>query len=181
MICIKKITDEDFGNENKSMVEPRQRFGARGIVFNDEGKIAILFKKAKNEYKLIGGGIDEDEDPTKAFKREVLEETGCLVDIDDCLGTIIEQKSYDNFMQTSYIYVSHIIKNTGETHLTNQEIGEESVCLWLNINEAMDKIKECEDNLIASVYEGNMSVYHTKFIVRRDYEILKYYKNHNLS
>lgn len=178
MICIGKITDEDFGNENKSMKEPRIRYGARGLVFNSEGKIAVLYKELKNEYKLIGGGIDENEDPTKAFKREVREETGCIVDIDDCLGTIVEQKSHDNFIQTSYVYVSHIIEDTGESSFTEQEKGEKSVCLWLELDDAINKIKDCEDNLVASVYDGEMSIYHTKFIVRRDYKILEYYKKH---
>lgn len=176
MKCIKKITDEDFGNKNLIMNKPRIRFAARGIVFNSENKLAILCKKAKNEYKLIGGGIEENEDLIKAFKREVLEETGCTIDIDDCLGTIVEQKSYDNFIQTSYIYVAHVLTNTGETHFTPQEIVEGSICLWLDIDEAIEKIRDCENNLIGSRYEGEMSVYHTKFVVRRDYEILKFYK-----
>ena len=72
MICIGKITDEDFEEEIKVMKEPRIRYGARGLVFNSEGKIAVLYKKIINEYKLIGGGIDENEDPIKAFKREDL-------------------------------------------------------------------------------------------------------------
>lgn len=66
MICIKKITDEDFGINSIPFINPRHRWGARGIVFNNENKIAILHKSLKNEYKLIGGGIDENEDPTKA-------------------------------------------------------------------------------------------------------------------
>lgn len=76
MICIKKITDEDFGLNSIPFDNPRKRLGARGIVFNNEGKIAILNKTLKNEYKLVGGGIDENEDPTIAFKREVMEEAG---------------------------------------------------------------------------------------------------------
>lgn len=176
MICIGKITDEDFGNENKSMKEPRIRYGARGLVFNSEGKIAVLYKELKNEYKLIGGGIDENEDPTKAFKREVREETGCIVDIDDCLGTIVEQKSQDNFIQTSYVYVAHVIEDTNQLGLTQDEIEDGAILLWLPINDALEKIKNSEDNLKASTHEGAMSVYHAKFIVRRDYTILNYFK-----
>lgn len=175
MKCIKKLTDEDFGLDIIPFNEPRHRFGARGIVFNNENKIAILNKSLKNEYKLVGGGIKEDEDPTKAFKREVLEETGCIIEIDDCLGTIEELKSQDNFKQTSYIYVAHVIEDKKELHLTQKELDEGSKLLWLDIEDAIKLIKDSEDKLVASKYE---SVYHTKFIVRRDYEILKYYKNH---
>lgn len=175
MKCINKLTDEDFGLDIVPFDNPRHRFGARGIVFNQDNKIAILNKSLENEYKLVGGGIEEDEDPTKVFKREVLEETGCLVEIDDCLGTFEELKSHDNFKQTSYVYVAHVIEDTNELHFTQQEVDEGSNLLWLNIEDAMELIKDSEDKLVASKYEN---VYHTKFIVRRDYEILRYYINH---
>ena len=179
MICIRKITDEDFGLESIPFVNPRCRLGARGIVFNNENKIAILHKNLKNEYKLIGGGIDENEDPTKAFKRECLEEAGCKIEIDDCLGTVEELKTLDDFKQTSYIYIAHVLEDIGHTDFTEQEKGEGSELLWLNIDDAMNVIKGSEDKLIASKFDSDKSVYHTKFIVRRDYEILKYYKNHS--
>ena len=148
MKCIKVITDEDFGLDIKKFDNPRVRYGARGIVFNDKNEIAILNKSNKNEYKLVGGGIEENEDPTIAFKREVLEESGCKVEIDDFLGTIKEEKSQDNFMQTSYVYVAHVLEDTKQLHLTDKEIDEGSQLLWLKIEDAIKIIKDCEDKLI---------------------------------
>ena len=176
MKCFKKITDEDLDLEIIPFNNPRIRFGARGIILNNDGKIAILYKEAKREYKLIGGGMEEDEEPIKAFKREALEETGCIIEIDDCLGTVEELKSHDNFKQTSYVYVAHVVKDNKTLNLTEQEKGEEASLLWLDIEEAMKKIKDCEKKLIGSKFEGNMSVYHARFIVKRDYAILNYYK-----
>ena len=175
MKCIKSITDKDFGLDIKNMENPRIRLGARGIVINNENKIAILNKANKNEYKLIGGGIEQDEDPKLAFEREVLEESGCEIEIKECLGTIEELKSHDNFKQISYVFVGNVIQDTKETHFTQKEIDEGSKLLWMDIDDAMKIIKQCENELVASKYE---SVYHTKFIVRRDYEILNYYKEH---
>lgn len=175
MRSIKVLTDEDFGLKRIPFNNPRERLGARGIVFNGEGKIAILNKSLKNEYKLVGGGIKENEDPTKAFKREVLEEAGCIIEIDDCLGIIKEEKSQDNFIQISYVYVAHVLEDTKHTDFTLKENEEGSKLLWLDIDEAIQLIRESENKLVASKYEN---VYHTKFIVRRDYTILKYYKNH---
>jgi ADP-ribose pyrophosphatase YjhB (NUDIX family) len=177
MRCIKKITDEDFGLENLPLNNPRIRYGARGIVLNEKEEVAILYKSAKNEYKLVGGGIEEYEDPTKAFKREVLEETGCKVEIDDCLGITEEIKSHDNFKQTSYVYVAHVIENTESLNLTQEEIDDGAILLWLKPEEALEKIKSCENELVGSKHEGNMSIYHTKFIIKRDYGILNYYIN----
>ena len=177
MKVIKTLTDTDFGIEEKEMLNPRKREAARGLIFNKDGNIAVLFKKEKNEYKLIGGGIDNGEEPINAFKREALEETGCKIEIEKELGKVIEEKSQDNFIQISYVYVAHVVVNSGKTNYTEKEKGEGSTCIWLDIDEAMFLMKNCEGNLKSSKYDGKMSIYHTKFIVRRDYEILKYYKN----
>lgn len=171
MNIIKTLTDEDFGITSIKMENPRHRLGARGLVFKDE-KVAILNKQSKNEYKLVGGGIEKDEDPATAFQREVLEETGCKIEIIEFLGITEEYKSQDNFRQTSYVYVANVINNTGNFNFTQKEVDEGSNLLWLDINDALKLIKESENKLVSSKYE---SVYHTKFIVRRDYEILKYY------
>ena len=166
MKCIKVLTDEDFGNEIKEFNNPEIRYGARGIIFNDKNEIAILNKSNKNEYKLVGGGIEEFENPIKAFKREALEESGCVIDVDDFLGTIKEEKSEYNFMQISYVYVAHVIKDTKELSLTEKENEEGAKLIWLKIDDAMKYIKDSEEKLIASKYED---VNFTKFIVRRDY------------
>ena len=55
------IKDEDIGYINKDLQNPRKRIGARGIVLKDN-KIALFYKKNMNEYKLPGGGVDENEE-----------------------------------------------------------------------------------------------------------------------
>lgn len=172
MKLIKKITDEDFGLKSISFNNPRIRYSARGIVLNSQNKIAILNKTVKNEYKLVGGGMEMGEAPSSAFKREVFEETGCKIVITNQLGIIEEDKSLDNFKQISYVFVAKVIDDTGNLHLTKKEVEEGSKLLWLNIDEALNRIKNSENKLIASKYEN---LYHSKFIVRRDYEILNYY------
>lgn len=174
---IKVITDKDFDLEVIEFNNPRIRIGARGIVLNEKNEIAILNKANKNEYKLVGGGIEDNEDPKIAFEREVLEEAGCKVEVDDFLGIIREEKSQGNFIQTSYVYVAHVIEDTKHLNLTQKEIDEGAKLIWLNLDDTIQIIKDCEDKLKPSKYEN---VYHTKFIVRRDYTILQYYKNNYL-
>lgn len=107
LIC--ELTDKDLGLQEVEMDNPRIRTGARGIVIRDDGKIALFYKSNKNEYKLPGGGIEDDETPEEAFKREVLEETGCIVSIVRKLGITKEYKSKDNFMQTSHVFLGEVI------------------------------------------------------------------------
>lgn len=177
MKCIKIIKDEDFDIVSKSFNNPRVRIGARGIVLNSEGKIAILYKSLKNEYKLIGGGVESSENSRKAFQREALEECGCEVEIIKFLGTIEEHKTLDNFKQISFVYVAKVTKDNKRLSLTIQETKEGAELMWLPLNDAIQRITECEKNLLPSSYDSDLSIYHTKFIVRRDATILNYYKN----
>lgn len=172
MCMLIKITDEDIGEVSKNMNNPRLRLGARGIVIREDGKIAIFNKSNKNEYKLPGGGIEEDENPEEAFKREVLEETGCKVEIIKKLGTTEEYKTLDNFKQISYIFVGKVLEDTKQLNVTQKEKDEGAKLVWETPENALKVITESYDKLIASKYE---SVYHTRFIVLRDRKILEYY------
>ena len=172
MELIYKVTDADIGEKAVEMENPRVRIGARGIVIREDGKIAVFNKANKNEYKLPGGGIENEENPEEAFKREVFEETGCEVEIIENLGTIEEHKTQGNFKQISYVFVGKVIKDTNELHITEKEKDEGAKLVWETPENALKLITECFDNLVASKYE---SVYHTKFIVYRDRKILERY------
>jgi len=174
LIC--KITDKDLGLEYKKIKNPSLRLGARGIVIRDDGKIAIFNKSNKNEYKLPGGGLEGNEDPKEAFKREVLEETGCVVEIIEELGTTEEYKLQNNFKQISYIYVGKVLEDTKTLNITQKEKDEGAKLLWETPQKALELIIGCYDKLVESKYE---SVYTTKFIVLRDRKILEYYINKN--
>ena len=170
MELIAKITDEDIGEEIKELNNPKLRFGARGIVIRDDGKIAVFNKSNKNEYKLPGGGIEGDEKPEDAFIREVLEETGCEVEIIKVLGTTEEHKTQNNFKQVSYVFVGKVVNDTKQLNVTAKEAEEGARLLWETPEEALSLITGCYDKLVASKYA---SVYSTKFIVLRDRKILE--------
>lgn len=172
-MLIDTITDENIGEESVHVEEFRTRRAARGIVLREsDGKIAVFNKANKNEYKLPGGGIEGDEEPEVAFKREVMEETGCEVEITDFLGTIEDVRSKENFKQTSYVYVSKVIKDTKQLHVTQKEKDEGARLVWETPDDALKLIIDSFDKLVDSKYE---TVYHTKFIVRRDERILREY------
>ena len=172
MELIYKVTDKDIGEISVEMKNPRTRLGARGIVVREDGKIAVFNKSNKNEYKLPGGGIEGKEEPEEAFKREVLEETGCEVEIIETIGTIEEHKTVDNFKQISYVFIGKVLKDTKELHVTEKEKDEGAKLIWETPENALKLITDCFNNLKASKYE---SVYHTKFIVFRDRKILEKY------
>ena len=172
---IAKIDDSTFGEENSINNDPpKVRFGSRGIILNEEGKIALLYKENKNEYKLPGGGIENNESPEKAFIRECQEEIGVNVEIEKCLGTAEEHKTKENFKQISFVFFARKINDLPQTNLTQQEIDEGSKIVWANKVDALEKLQDSLLNLKASKYD---SEYRTKFMIKRDIEILKYYLN----
>lgn len=172
------VKDSNFNLKVKPLKNPEIRYASRGIIFNDKGEIAVFNKKNKNEYKLPGGGIEEKEDKIEAFKREVLEETGCLVEITNYLGIIIEEKSLTNFKQISYVYVAKVIKNLNKLNLTLKEQEEGATLLWKDLNKALNLITNCQRELVVSKYDN---LYKSLFMVERDKKILEYYlKNKNL-
>lgn len=174
MDLIARITDKEIGEQpveyEKSLTKTRT--ASRGIVVNEIGEIAIFHKKNKNEYKLPGGGIEQGESKEEAFKREILEETGCEVEIINYIGYTEEIKSKSNFIQTSYVFTSKVINNTKKLHLTQKEHEEGGELIWVTPQVALQLISESFNKLKASKYDN---VYSTKFIIKRDEAILRKY------
>ena len=169
---IAEITDKDLGLKKKEFSNPEERIASRGIVIRNDGKIAIFYKSNKKEYKLPGGGLENNESVEETFKREVLEETGCEVEIIKKLGVTKEYKSNDNFIQTSHVFVGKVIKDTKKLNVTEKEKEEGAELVWEYPEKALELVKNSYEELIASKYD---SVYSTKFIILRDSKILEYY------
>lgn len=177
MKLLAKITDKEIDESIVAYENPSTRVASRGIVLNEKGEIAIFHKKNKNEYKLPGGGMEENESKEDTFKREILEETGCQVEILEYMGYTEEIRSQLNFTQTSYVFVSKVISNSKELHLTQKEAEEGGELVWLPPEVALQLIRESFDNLKGSKYD---SLYSTKFIAKRDETILNEYILNNL-
>ena len=129
-----------------------------------------------NQYKLVGGGVDEGEEAEVAFSREAEEEAGCTISIIKRLGNAIEEKSRSNFIQVSEVFIAMAVEIGDVPHYTEKEIAEGSQVIWLSVDEALAKMKDSLDKLKDSPY-GDEDVYSTSFISLRDIRILEYYKS----
>jgi ADP-ribose pyrophosphatase YjhB (NUDIX family) len=165
MQLIEEINEADLGiNFKKMSNEVRIRESGRGLVFDGE-RIALIKASKLGIYKLPGGGIKEDESAIEGFSREVFEETGCIIDGIDEVGTIVEYRDSLLMMQISYVYKGNVVEKRRELMLTDKEIGEGFELVWRSISEAL-KLMRIFDN---------PRTYAARFIYKRDRVILDYY------
>ena len=84
------------------------RPSARGIIFDDCGRIALVYSTKEEYYKFPGGGILAGEDKKEALIREVREET----------GLVVIPKSVREFGSVLRRQKSNKTPNTIEVHMT---------------------------------------------------------------
>ena len=137
------------------------RSAARAVLFDGNGKVPILFVSNFNYHKLPGGGIEKGEDIKTALDREVEEETGCIVEIDNKIGIVTEYRSKWNIFQTSHCYIGRVIKRN-KPRFTRDEIREGFRLVWLSLDEAIDQLQKDEP----LDYQG-------RFIQQRDLAFLE--------
>lgn len=170
------IKDEDFGLTSIKLRNPKVRYGGRGIVQRDDGKIAVFYERERNHYKLPGGGVEGEETPEQAFEREVAEEVGCLVQNVEQIGIVKEERSQSNFEQYSSIFYSKLKIDLHKLNATKEEQEAGAEMMWKTPQEAYDLISGCLTELIIPDYE---KLYHSKFMVMRDIKIMELFLSLN--
>jgi putative (di)nucleoside polyphosphate hydrolase len=65
------------------------------IVANIEGKLLLCKRKGMNSWQFPQGGIDKNEDPLKAAKRELFEEVGIKSEYVELIKSSDEWYKYD--------------------------------------------------------------------------------------
>jgi ADP-ribose pyrophosphatase YjhB (NUDIX family) len=140
----------------------RKRKSTRAVVFDNEGKIAILSVTKHEYHKIPGGGIEKGENIKTALERECLEEIGCKIEIIKELGLITEYRDQFKIVQSSYGYVAKVKGKKGNPDFTKDEIADGFKLKWINLEKAI-KLLEADS---AKSYSG-------KFIRIRDLVYLK--------
>ncbi len=81
----KTITGRDINHKPAELSVDRLtwRPGAYGLVFNEQGQILVVENTVNKRYEFPGGGVDIHEPFEAGLIREVWEETGLRVEIDE--------------------------------------------------------------------------------------------------
>ena len=87
----KAFTDEEMKSWRAE--QPQKMVAAKVVIKSDRGNILTVQPSYKNTWQLPGGGVDDGESPEGAAVREVKEETGLNISVNDLIlkGTIYKK------------------------------------------------------------------------------------------
>ena len=78
---------------------------ARGVCWDDEGRVLVAFNLEGKHHFLPGGHIEIGEGAKEALAREMVEETGELVNVGDLIGVIEHSFNYKGEIKHEYNFV----------------------------------------------------------------------------
>lgn len=125
----------------------RERFAARGIVFDHHQRIALLRCQGPMASGLImdcylipGGGLEPGETAEAGAVREIAEELGLVSEIIRELGCVIDQ--YNNLKQKNIVYyfLARAIREV-PTNRTEEENGHIRAVEWMSIDDAINTLE----------------------------------------
>lgn len=134
------------------MSDKPPRLTARAILRRSDGMYAVMYAAKFGLHSLPGGGIEENEDPVTALRREVLEETGCTCDHIEELGIVSENRAHQDYTSVSYYYVVHCEHESQPNHLTDDEIANKTTVQWHSLGDVMRLISEPKHTTTQRMY-----------------------------
>ena len=128
----------DILGDNRYETFSKMRTGCRGIVVND-GKI-LVSREANVDYWLIpGGGLEEGETLVECCVREVLEETGYIVEpVEEYL---LVNEYYEEYKYVTHYFICKMI-GVGHQNLTEEEKSRGLIPKWLDLQELLSIFSE---------------------------------------
>ncbi|MBU1144368.1 MAG: NUDIX domain-containing protein [Firmicutes bacterium] len=115
----------------------------RAIIYQNK-KLLMIKSQKFGEVKFPGGGKNKGEKAFDVLKREVLEETGCLIKtkITPFGETLEYAKDYENvfdlFKQKSLYYICKIHNKRFSLALSDYEVEYGYEPIWISIEEAIE-------------------------------------------
>lgn len=179
---IKLIAEIFTSTDTRKLESYKTRHASRGILFNAEGKIAVMNVRNMGYHKLPGGGVEFGEDVKETLRRELLEEVGASISDDNKdiveIGKTIEYRNNWGFSQISHVYKCDVVGEIGAPKLDEGEAVAGFVTEWHDIVTAIKLIKTPNfiGNTVADIHSDAEAKYAMYFMTTRDAKILEFYK-----
>lgn len=126
------------------------REAVRAIIMEDNK--LLMIHTNKGDYKFPGGGVNQGETHLEAVKREVMEESGFIVEsVLEKIGVTIERRydKYDDskiFEMTSYYYLCKLSGERTKQKLDDYEADMGFEPKWIIMEEALSINKKYLEN-----------------------------------
>jgi 8-oxo-dGTP pyrophosphatase MutT (NUDIX family) len=154
MEIIATLTESEVYKDDKDrVITPESDYGAlrktaRVALFDEHKYVALQYYSSNGGYFMIGGGIEDGESTEEALRREVKEEVGCNIKNVRELGIILEKgvgKTVKH-IQENYCYIADVDGEIGAPQFTEQEIAWGIQPILLELDEAIRRVKNSENN-----------------------------------
>lgn len=130
---------EDRYDKNRDVIDLKN--SCRGIVIKNN-KILLSYEKNTENYSLPGGGREEGETDRDCCIRELLEETGIIIETDNPILEI--NHFFGNKKRINRYFICKAIGKT-EQSLTEEEILLGTKPKWILTNEILKIFSEYEN------------------------------------
>ena len=111
-----------------------------GIIIIKDGKVLLHKNDNKENYCLPGGGVHFLESSEEAIIREVKEETGLTVKVDECVSTI--ENLFENngikFHEIYFIYTGSIVEDIDTNKVIENIEGKPIKYSFVDLNDLDD-------------------------------------------
>lgn len=133
---------KDYDPNGKKFYRP----SVRGIIFDKDGNIAMIYSQKYHYYKFPGGGVEGDETHLETLAREIKEETGMTLmpgSVKEFGEVLRTQKTNENgedviLIQYNYYYTCKVEDEIGRQNLDDREKDADFVLRFVPIEEAID-------------------------------------------
>jgi len=138
------FSDVDLFPNKKEVVREGYavRIAARAVIRNTKGEIAVMHMTKTGMHKLPGGGVEENETVAEGMKREIMEETGLVAEVNECLGLTLEYRDEWKMMQISHCHFCTLTGEAGKTNLTEEEKERGFELVWMPIKKMIEILEK---------------------------------------
>ena len=132
---------KDYNPDGKKIYRP----SVRGLIFDNNGNIAMIYSRKFRFYKFPGGGIEGEETHLEALAREIKEETGMMLIPESVkeFGEVLKIQNGDKsgkdtiHIQKNYYYTCRVEEEIGAQELDDDEKELDFVLKFVPIDEAI--------------------------------------------
>lgn len=153
----------DILGDNRFVTYSKTRIGCSGLVI-DNGKLLVSREEVSDYWMLPGGGLETNETLLQCCAREVVEETGYLVEPITEFLTINEY--YEEYRYISHYFICKVV-GKDKQNLTQTERMRGLVPRWVDIPFFLDIISKHQEYALTN--EEKRGAYLREYMAIKQY------------